>query len=189
PQSARKLFDAIDRRRAIPLDRFIYALGIRQVGEATARLLARHYGSLQRWRQAMMDALPREGEAYQDLINIDQVGPSVAKDILDFFAEEHNVVALDALLPELTVTDAEIPRTGNSSVAGKVVVFTGTLERMGRKEAKTRAEELGAKVASAISAKTDYLIAGADAGSKLTKARELGVTVLSEQEWLDLTAG
>jgi DNA ligase (NAD+) len=184
--SAAKLFEAIERRRTIPLDRFIYALGIRQVGQATAKLLARHYGSVAHWRDAMAAAQPREGEAYEDLTAIEGIGPSVAADILDFFAEQHNREVLDDLCAQLNVTDVAAPTGTGSPVAGKTVVFTGTLETLTRPEAKARAEALGAKVAGSVSKKTDYVVAGADAGSKLKTARELGVTVLTEAEWLAL---
>jgi DNA ligase (NAD+) len=189
PKSAQKLFEAIETRRTIPLDRFIYALGIRQVGEATAKLLARHYGSLDAWRAGMEAAQDRDSEAYRDLIAIDQIGASVADDLLAFFAEEHNRVVLDDLMAQLKVEDFVRPRAVASAVAGKTVVFTGTLETLTRPEAKARAEALGAKVAGSVSGKTDYLVVGADAGSKAAKARELGVTTLTEQEWLDLIGG
>ncbi|HLG89800.1 MAG TPA: NAD-dependent DNA ligase LigA [Alphaproteobacteria bacterium] len=184
--SAAKLFEAIERRRAIPLDRFIYALGIRQVGQATAKLLARHYGSIAHWREAMAAAQPREGDAYEELTAIEGIGPSVAADILDFFIEQHNREVLDDLCAQLDVTDIAAPTGTGSPVAGKTVVFTGTLETLTRPEAKARAESLGAKVAGSVSRKTDYVVAGADAGSKLKNARELGVTVLTEAEWLEL---
>jgi DNA ligase (NAD+) len=188
--SVKNLLDAIEARRTIPLDRFIYALGIRQVGEATAKLLARHYHTLEEWQAAMIAAAKdREGAAYQDLNNIDQIGESVAGDILDFFEEKHNLEALKALAKELTVEEAKAPRAGNSPVSGKTVVFTGALTKMTRDEAKARAEALGAKVASSVSKKTDYVIVGEDAGSKAAKAAELGVKTLSEDEWLELIGG
>ncbi|HKP26214.1 MAG TPA: NAD-dependent DNA ligase LigA [Dongiaceae bacterium] len=188
--SVKNLLDAIEARRTIPLDRFIYALGIRQVGEATAKLLARHYHSLEEWQAAMLAAAKdREGAAYQDLNNIDQIGESVAGDILDFFEEKHNLEALKALAKELTVEEVKAPRAGNSPVSGKTVVFTGTLGKMTRDEAKARAESLGAKVASSVSKKTDYVIVGEDAGSKAAKAAELGVKMLSEDAWLELIGG
>jgi DNA ligase (NAD+) len=186
--STRKLLDAVERRRTIPLDRFIYALGIRQVGEATAKLLARHYRSAAAWKAAMEEAAEApEGEAYNELTNISQIGPSVAGDIAAFFQEAHNREALDDLLDEVTVEDVAAPATVSSPIAGKTVVFTGTLEKMTRQEAKSRAEALGANVAGSVSNKTDYVIVGADAGSKAAKAKELGVTTLSEEEWLALT--
>ena len=186
-RSVDNLFQAIENRRRIALDRFIYALGIRQIGEATARLLARHYGSAAAWRQGMEAAADAENEAYADLVNIDQIGPSVAADLIAFFAEPHNTEVLEALLDQVTVEDAApAPAHADSPIAGKTVVFTGTLETMSRPEAKARAEALGAKVAGSVSKKTDYVVVGADAGSKAAKAGDLGVRTLTEQEWLDL---
>jgi DNA ligase (NAD+) len=188
--STRKLLDAIERRRTISLDRFIYALGIRQVGEATAKLLARHYRSATVWKKAMEEAAEApDGEAYRELTNISQIGPSVAGDIAAFFREEHNRDALEDLLGEIEVEDVRASVTVASPIAGKTVVFTGTLEKMTRQEAKSRAEALGANVAGSVSKKTDYVIVGADAGSKAAKAKEFGVTTLSEEEWLALLAG
>lgn len=187
-QSVAKLVEAIEQRRTIGLDRFIYALGIRQVGEATARLLARHYGTVGAWMEAMMAALDPESAARRDLIAIDQIGPSVAEDLTAFFAEEHNRRLLDDLLSELTVTAVAAPQA-TSPISGKTVVFTGTLESMGRSEAKARAESLGAKVAGSVSGSTNYLVVGGKPGSKATKARELGVTVLLEEEWRELIGG
>ena len=134
-------------------------------------------------------AKDREGPAYQDLNNIDQIGESVAGDILDFFAEKHNLDALKALAKELTVEEAQAVSATGSPVSGKTVVFTGALTKMTRDEAKARAESLGAKVASSVSKKTDYVIVGEDAGSKAAKAQELGVKMLSEDEWLELIGG
>ncbi len=183
--SARKLFAAIDARRRIALERFIYALGIRHVGQANARLLALSYGTLERLLAAMADAAGREGAAYDELVAIDGIGPVLAGAILDFFAEPHNLAVVAALAREVTVEEA-VPPAASSPLAGKVVVFTGTLTAMTRPEAKARAEALGAKVAGSVSARTDYVVAGADAGSKLAKAAAAGVTVLSEAEWLAL---
>jgi DNA ligase (NAD+) len=134
----------------------------------------------------MTAAAERDSEAYQELLNIDGVGPSVADDILGFFAEAHNRDVLDALDKELVVEDFAAPDASSSPVAGKTVVFTGTLESLSRAEAKARAEALGAKVAGSVSKNTDYVIVGADAGSKAKKAKALGVTTLSEQEWRKL---
>ncbi len=187
-QSAANLIDAIDARREVPLERFIYALGIRQVGQATARLLARQYGSLAAWRGAMAAAQDREADAYRELVAIDGIGPLVADDILNFFDEPHNREVLDELAAEVRVGDFA-PAAAASPVTGKTVVFTGTLEVMTRSEAKARAEALGAKVAGSVSSKTDYVVAGPGAGSKLDKARNLGVTVLGEREWIDLIGG
>jgi len=187
-KSAEKLFASINERRTVPLDRFIYALGIRQIGQATAKLLARHYGSITEWRAAMNDAGTPDSDALRDLINIDQIGPSVAHDLIEFMAEEHNRDVLDDLQAVLTIEDVEAPQFTDSPVSGKTVVFTGKLELFSRNEAKVKAESLGAKVAGSVSAKTDFLVAGPGAGSKLKKAEELGVTVLDEQGWLDLIA-
>ncbi|PZO86636.1 MAG: NAD-dependent DNA ligase LigA, partial [Micavibrio aeruginosavorus] len=184
--SARNLFESIERRRTISLDRFVYALGIRQVGEATAKKLAGHYGTIDALRGAMEQAAEEGSEAHADLLNIEDVGPSVAADILAFFTEEHNREVLDDLQNILSIETYEKPSISDSPVAGKTVVFTGTLVTLTRAEAKARAESLGAKVAGSVSKKTDYVIAGEDAGSKLKNARELGVTVLSELEWKDL---
>jgi DNA ligase (NAD+) len=184
PTSAGKLFDAIESRRRIALDRLIYALGIRQVGQATAKLLARNYGTFEAWRAAMAESQDETGSAYADLVNIDQIGPLVAADIVAFVAEPHNQAILDALADELEIEAAAAPAASDSPVAGKTVVFTGTLTTMSRGEAKARAEALGAKVAGSVSKKTDYVVVGADAGSKARKAAELGVATLEEQEWL-----
>ena len=184
-----KLFAAIAQRRTIALERFIFALGIRQVGEATAKRLARHYGTFTAWRQAMVDAVPRENEAYHDLISIEDIGPAVATDILNFFDEAHNLEALDDLAAQLDIQAAQQVTVTDSPVTGKAVVFTGELTTMTRAEAKTRAETLGAKVVGSVSKKTDYVVAGPGAGSKLTEAQKLGIAVLSEDEWLALVSG
>jgi len=185
-QSAAKLMTAIESRRSIALERFIYALGIPQVGEATARLLAKNYGSLAAWREAMIAAQDAESPAYHELDNIEGIGPSVATDIIAFFGEAHNLEVLDDLAREVSAQDFVQPKISGSAIAGKTVVFTGELTAMTRSEAKARAESLGAKVASSVSKKTDYVIVGADAGSKAAKAKELGLTTLSEEEWLKL---
>ena len=185
-KSADNLIAAIDDRRAVDLDRLIYALGIPQVGSATARLLAKQYGALGDWRKAMGAAENRESEAYAELTDIDGIGPSVVEDILEFFGEAHNRAVLDDLGELLDVQDFEAPDTGGSPIAGKTVVFTGTLETVTRSEAKVRAESLGAKVAGSVSNKTDYVVAGPGAGSKAKKAAELGIATLTEDEWLKL---
>lgn len=184
--SVKNLFASIEARRTITLDRFIYALGIRQIGEATAKKLAGTYHTIEALRTAMVKAQDKESDAYADLINIQDVGESVAQDLLDFFAEAHNIEVVEDLLRYVTVEAYAAPAAVDSPVSGKTVVFTGTLEQMGRAEAKSRAESLGAKVAGSVSKNTDYVIVGADAGSKRKKAEELGVKILSEQEWLDL---
>lgn len=184
--SEKNLFASINEKRNIPFNRFIYALGIRQVGEATAKRLASVYTDLENWTQSMTMAQDREGEAFAELLSIEDVGPVVAKDIVEFFAEEHNRSILSELNRHLEITPYEIPARSDSAVAGQVVVFTGTLTQMTRAEAKAKAESLGAKVSGSVSKKTNYVIAGEDSGSKLKKAQELGVEVLSEEEWLKL---
>ena len=189
--SVRNLFAAIDARRSIDLHRLIFALGIRHVGEGNAKLLARHYGTIENFREAMLAAAKgavdeeNETEAYQDLNNIGGVGEIVADAVVEFFAEPRNVKALGELLNEIEVKPAEQPKS-NSPVAGKTIVFTGALEKMTRDEAKATAERLGAKAAGSVSKKTDYVIAGPGAGSNLAKASALGVAVLTEDEWLTL---
>lgn len=187
--SAKKLFAAIDERRTIDLDRFIFALGIRHVGETNARLLARSYGTLDHFIEEMEKAADPESDAYRELLSIDGVGAVLAEALIGFFAEDHNRQVLKTLADAGVVT-MPLPRQETTSkVAGKTMVFTGSLERMTRAEAKARAEQLGAKVAGSVSAKTDILVAGADAGSKLTKAAALGVTVISEDEWIEMAGG
>jgi len=187
-KSTDNLLRALDQRRRIDLARFIYSLGIPQIGLATARLLARQYTSLENLRVAVCSAADRESDAYRELIDIDQIGPAVADDLIGFFSEAHNIDLLDDLNGELDIQDMVIDDTSASPVAGKTVVFTGSLETVGRSEAKARAEALGAKVAGSVSKKTDIVIAGPGAGSKLKKAEELGLRVLSEAEWLALIA-
>jgi len=187
--SVRKLFEAIDARREIALHRLIFALGIRHVGETTAKLLARSYGSYAAFAEAMQAAGPKFGDAWNELNSIDGIGEVVAASIVEFFKEPRNLEVVQRLLSEVTPVDAEAPVASDSPVAGKTVVFTGSLERFTRDEAKARAEGLGAKVAGSVSKKTDYVVAGPGAGSKLDKARELGVQVMTEDEWLTLIGG
>ena len=186
--SAANLFRAIRDRQRISLDRFIHALGIRHVGQTTARLLARRYGTVEDWRAAMEAAAAPEGETLEALTDIDGIGPVVAKAIVEFVAEARNDAILDALCERLDIEPFEAP-AAQSPVAGKTVVFTGKLQQMTRQEAKARAEALGAQVAGSVSRATDYVVAGEDAGSKLKKAEALGVNVLSEDEWLAVAAG
>lgn len=198
-KSISNLLEAVRSRREIALDRFIYALGIRHIGQTTAKLLARTYGSYSVWEQAMHAVAaerrsnPDEhkkpeliGPQYADLVGIDTVGMTAADSLAAFFGEQHNLDVLTALAAVLTVTDVSAPQAEGSPIAGKTVVFTGTLEKMTRGEAKARAESLGAKVSGSVSKKTDYVVVGADAGSKAKKAEELGVSMLSEDEWLTL---
>ncbi|MEQ1888946.1 MAG: NAD-dependent DNA ligase LigA [Alphaproteobacteria bacterium] len=179
------LMAAIEARREIELERFIYALGIRHVGQNNARLLAHNYHSFESFREAMLAAQDKENARYTELLAIDGVGGTLADAVMDFFDEPQNETAIDALLKQIKVHAFAAPAV-NSPVAGKTVVFTGSLEKMSRDEAKARAQSLGAKVAGSVSAKTDIVISGADAGSKLKKARELGLTILDEDEWLAL---
>ncbi|NVD39211.1 NAD-dependent DNA ligase LigA [Ensifer sp. HO-A22] len=187
--SVRKLYDAINTRRSIALNRFIYALGIRHVGETTAKLLARSYGTYEAFGAAMSEAGTFAGDAWNELNSIDGIGEVVARAIVEFYKEPRNLEVVTRLLAEVTPEDAEKPVASDSPVAGKTVVFTGSLEKMTRDEAKAKAESLGAKVAGSVSKKTDIVVAGPGAGSKLDKARELGVQTMDEDEWLALIAG
>lgn len=183
--SVRNIFGAIDKRRTMPLDRFIYALGIRYVGETTAKVLAKTYGTIETLSDAMQAAQNESSEAYSELMNVDGIGDSVAQAVIEFFREDHNVTALEALLTHIQVEPYTIATT-ESSIQGKTVVFTGSLEQMSRNEAKAVAERLGAKVAGSVSKKTDYVVAGPGAGSKLKKAQELGLEIMSEDDWISL---
>lgn len=183
-KSLDNLLSAIEKSKKVALDKFIFALGIRHIGEVTAKLLAREYGTVENWFEAMKN-LSQNAELLEQVQNINGIGGIVAKSLADFFAENHNVEIVEKLLSHLQIAEVKAVES-DSAVAGKTVVFTGTLTKMSRAEAKERAERLGAKVASSVSAKTDFVVAGADAGSKLKKATELGVKVLSEDEWLRL---
>jgi DNA ligase (NAD+) len=178
-QSVENLLQAIEERRTISLEKFIFALGIRQVGQATAKKLAQTYGSLENILTGL------DGEALQE---IEDIGPAVAQEIIGFFNDKGNQDIIRDLQSEITVKNFERVINANALLAEKTVVFTGKLVKMAREEAKAQAESLGAKVGSSVSKNTDYVIAGEDAGSKLKKARELGVRILSEDEWLDFTA-
>ena len=180
--SVRNLLRGIEARRAPAFDRFIFALGIRRIGEANAKLLARHYHSLPEWREKMLAARIIGSEAREELGSIQGIGPSIAQELVEFFAEPRNLAALDDLAQFVTPQPVEIA-AADSPFAGKTVVFTGTLETMTRPEAEAQAERLGAKVTKSVSKKTDFLIVGADAGSKAAKAAELGVTTLTEAEF------
>jgi len=207
--SVNKLFDAIDARRQIPFSRFLYALGIRHIGEVNARRLARTYISFDRFnnlakkaRLPMMRELdpsaimPKQSlaamsqadgyEFWHEITNIEGIGQVVAEAIVDFYGEPHNVVVIEELLKQVTVLDEVLPTADGSPVAGKTIVFTGSLEKMSRDEAKAMAERLGAKTSGSVSAKTDLVVAGPGAGSKLTKARELNIEIIDEDEWFAL---
>lgn len=187
-KSIEKLFAAIDERRLIRLDRFLYALGIRHVGQGTASDLAKQFGTLEAFRRSVDAAIAGgpESEAHADLVNIEGIGPTVVEALIEFFKEPHNKDALEALLVEVEVEPFVFAQALESAVTGKTVVFTGTLTRMSRSEAKALAERLGAKVAGSVSKKTDYVVAGAEAGSKLKKAEALGINILSEDDWIAL---
>jgi len=201
-KSATNLFAAIEARRTIALERLIYALGIRQIGQATAKQLARNYGSFAQWHAAMLQATAERaknhtemkkpeavGEAYAALCDIEGIGINMADDIVEFFSEPHNVAVIEALAERLIIEEAVRPDTSSSAIAGKTVVFTGSLETMSRAEAKATAEARGAKVSGSVSKKTDYVVVGADPGSKAKKAQELGIAILSEEAWRDLIGG
>lgn len=183
-----KLFAAIEARREPELDRFIFALGIRHVGETTAALFAKTYSSFAAFEEAAVAASDRAGDAYEAFLAVDGIGDTVAKSVIGFFGNERNRAVLDSLLEEVTPRPYVVRISANSAVAGKTVVFTGSLEKMTRSEAKAMAERLGAKVAGSVSAKTDLVVAGPGAGSKLKKAEELGIEVIDEDEWLALAA-
>ncbi|MEM9231646.1 MAG: NAD-dependent DNA ligase LigA [Pseudomonadota bacterium] len=183
PKSAANLFSAIDDRRAIPLNRLIFGLGIRHVGESSAALLARTYGNWEAFHTSLEAARAQEGPEWDALNAIDGVGAVMAAALVDFFHEATNRAAVDRLLEQLDVQPVIDTVTDDSPVRGKTVVFTGTLETMTRAEAKATAEGLGAKVSGSVSAKTDILVAGPGAGSKLTKAEALGVNVMTEEAW------
>ncbi|MBL4800852.1 MAG: NAD-dependent DNA ligase LigA [Emcibacter sp.] len=184
--SVKNLWAAIEAKRVMGMDRFLFALGIHHIGQQNARLLCLNYLNIKSFMAAVHAAQDAESDAYEELLNIDGVGPKVADTLISFFAEPHNRQVLDHLLAQVTVVDFVAPDMGASPVAGKVVVFTGSLEKMTRQEAKASAEKLGAKVSGSVSKKTDIVIAGPGAGSKLKKAIDLGVKTMTEDEWLDL---
>jgi len=183
--SARNLFQAIEEKREIALSRLIFALGIRHVGEAASNLLAQHYGTWAMFEEAMTAARIAEGDVWDDLLGIDGVGTVMAASVVTSFQQEAERASIDRLAAQLRPLEAEKPKS-DSPVAGKTVVFTGTLEKMTRAEAKARAESLGAKVSGSVSAKTDILVAGPGAGSKAKKAADLGIETLNEDGWLAL---
>ncbi len=182
--SVTKLLAAVEARRRPALERFIFALGIRRIGEANAKLLARHYGDVAHWRERMKAARIIGSEAREELGSIQGIGPSIAEELVDFFDEPRNLAALDDLLAEVRPEQAQVVEGG--VFAGKTLVFTGSLTTMTRDEAQARAEQLGAKTSKSVSKKTDFVVVGEDAGSKAAKAAELGVRVLSEAEWREL---
>ncbi|HZF95798.1 MAG TPA: NAD-dependent DNA ligase LigA [Allosphingosinicella sp.] len=184
--SIRNLLDAIEAKRSPPLDRLLYALGIRHVGQVTARDLARAFGTMEALRGTAVRAAT-DPDALQELVAIEGIGPVVAQAVADFFAEPHNLEVVDDLMREVSPPHFVV-ETKESPVSGKTLVFTGSLEAVSRDEAKAQAEKLGAKVAGSVSAKTDLLIAGPGAGSKLKKAAELGIETIDEARWLEIVA-
>jgi DNA ligase (NAD+) len=186
--SVRNLFDAIEQRREIWLDRFIFALGIRHVGETTALALARGYGSWKAFHDAGLKVAKGDEETIAEMDALDQIGDTVIQAVAAYFGESHNRGIVERLTKQVKILDAEKPKK-DTAVAGKTVVFTGALEKMTREEAKAQAERLGAKAAGSVSKKTDYVVAGPGAGSKLADAKKLGVKVLTEDEWLKLVGG
>jgi DNA ligase (NAD+) len=183
--SVRNLFDAIDARREIGLDRFLNALGIRHVGETTAKVLARAYGSWRAFHDAALKIVEGDAAAREEMDAVDQIGEAVVDAVARYFGESHNRALVEALTRQVRIRDAE-QAVRDSPVAGKTVVFTGSLEQMSRDEAKAMAERLGAKVAGSVSKKTDLVVAGPGAGSKLKDAQKFGVQVIDEAGWFDL---
>jgi DNA ligase (NAD+) len=184
--SARNLSRAIEARRRIPLARFIHALGIRRIGESNAKLLAKNYGSFGNWRTQMLAAVQIGADARVDLSSIIGIGPAIAEELVEFFGEPRNLATLDSLAALLEIEDAAAPAAADGPLAGKLIVFTGTLTTMSRPEAKAMAERLGAKVGDSVSRRTDLVVVGEDAGSKARKAAELGVKTVSESQWREL---
>ena len=187
--SVANLFEAINDRREVSLDRFIFALGIRHVGETNARLLARRYGTLENFEKQMIAAHDRESAAWAELLSIDGVGEVLAESVVEFFDEKHNRDVLSELKKAGVSAKPLEAQESSSPIAGKTVVFTGALEQMTRSEAKAKAEQMGAKVSGSVSAKTDLVVAGPGAGSKLTKAKELGIETITEDEWMEMARG
>ena len=187
-KSAHNLFQAIEEKREIPLNRVLFALGIRHLGEAASNLIALHYGDWSAFEAAMDKAASQEGPVWEDLIGVDGVGSVMAGSLVSTFAQTRERESIDRLIAQLDVQPVKRADTSGSPVTGKTVVFTGTLEKMTRAEAKARAERLGAKVSGSVSAKTDILIAGPGAGSKAKKAAELGIQTMDEDTWLRLIA-
>ncbi len=188
-KSAENLFDAIDEKRKIPLGRLLFALGIRHMGEAASNTLARHYGSWDALVTALDSARDCQGPAWDDLIAIDGIGTVMATSLVTAFAQDRERQSIDRLVQHLDISDTARPDTDGSPVAGKTVVFTGTLEKMTRAEAKARAEAMGAKVSGSVSAKTDLVVAGPGAGSKAQKAADLGIETIDEDGWIALING
>ena len=187
-KSAENLFKAINQCRKIDLYRLIYAFGIRHIGQATAKLLARNFINFSNFRKVVTEAINPESQAYHDLEDMDGMGAVMVQSLVEFFAESGNINLIDLLEKELDIIDAE-EVVSDSPVSGKTIVFTGSLQKMTRSEAKARAESMGAKVSGSVSAKTDFVVAGEEAGSKLKKAKELDIKILTEDEWIEMVNG
>jgi DNA ligase (NAD+) len=185
-KSAANLISAIEERTTPDLERVIFALGIRQIGQATAKLLAQRYGSIDSLMQTALNARDPAHQDYLNLVAIDQIGVLMAQDIIKFFSDESNQALIQDLMRYIKPIAPEQPAL-DSAFSGKTIVFTGKLTKLSRNEAKAQAEKLGARVSGSVSAKTDFLVTGEAAGSKLTKARDLGVTILTEDDWIELT--
>ena len=186
-KSVANLYAAIDRSRKISLEKFIYSLGIRYIGDKNAKLIARFYGSAAKFLEKLVRVQQR-GDDFTELLEIDGIGPTVVFSLYEFASEQHNIEIVTSLINLLQIADAK-HHTVVSPVSGKTVVFTGSLVSLSRDEAKEQAERLGAKVTSSVTAKTDLVVAGSDAGSKLKKAQELSILVLSEEQWRELVGG
>ncbi len=185
-KSTNNLFAAIRERKTVTFERFLYALGINHVGETTAKIISRNYLSFKRFMEAATVSENPESESYRHLVNISGIGPKVADAIVSFFNEEHNIKVLNELLSLVRVSDYEPTYSDRSIFSGKTIVFTGTLVKMSRNEAKARAESIGANVTNSVSKRTDYIIAGKKAGKKIEKADKLGVKIISEEDWLKM---
>ena len=186
-KSQENYINSVNSRREVPLDRLIYGLGIRQIGKTSSEVLAENYTSFDNLQAQMIEAFDPNSQAYQNLIALDGIGPGMVEELIDFFAEPHNLDMLKALRQEITILDQKPTSLEDQPYAGKTIIFTGTLLQMGRSEAKEKAKALGFKVSSSVSAKTDYVVCGEKAGSKETKARALGLKILSEDEWMKMS--
>ena len=185
-KSANNLFRAIRDKKKVSFDRFLYAIGIKHVGETTAKIIARNYLSFSGFMQSAIASQDKNSIAYEHLINISGIGTTAGDAIVDFFNNDHNVKVIRELMSIIEISDYVPTFSVQSELAGKIIVFTGTLDKMSRGEAKAKAESLGANVSNSISKKTDYVVAGTIAGGKLKKAMDLGVTVISEKGWLKI---
>jgi DNA ligase (NAD+) len=179
------MINGINEKRTIILNKFIYALGIRYVGEQNAKLLSKRYTSIENFLESMQKATVEESEEFNSLLNIDGIGDKVAQEIIAFFKEKHNIKEIEKLVSLINVTNYEID-TAQTAITNKTIVFTGSLSKMSRAEAKANAEKMGAKVSNSVSKKTNLVVAGEESGSKLKKAQELGVEIISEDQWLEI---